>query len=121
MNQSATPPAQLYADIMEYIKDAHDLTSRGQFVELSSLDMRVRTLCEATQHMKVEEAKAFKPQLDEMMQQLHDLQELFMSRRDNLAQEIGEMGKHKQAARAYKQNEAVAARHATPKNEDNDN
>ncbi len=115
---SSHSPQQLYDDIMEYIKDARELTERGQFVELSALDQRVQALCEATQLMRVEDAQQFKPQLDEMMQELSNLQQLFIDRRDGLADELNEMGRHRQAAKAYKQNEATTSQHGSAQSDD---
>lgn len=119
MTEPQSPsPQQLYHDIMEYIKDARELTERGQFVELSALDARVQALCEATQQMQVQDAQQFKPQLDEMMQELSNLQQMFIERRDGLGEELGELGRRRQAAMAYKQNEASNYRHQSGAGDD---
>lgn len=100
----------LYQDIMEYIEDAYEITERGEFVELSSLDARVEQLCLNVQQLSVEESMQFRPKLEEMMSQLAQLQATFSQKRADLGELMTEVGKHKQAAMAYKQQEASAGR-----------
>ncbi len=101
---------QLYSDIMKYIGDAREITQRGEFIELSKLDVRVEQLCKNVQQLSVEESMEFRPKLEEMMMQLAQLQETFAQKRADLGELMTEVGKHKQAAMAYKQQEASAGR-----------
>ena len=105
---------KLYKDLMDYVSDAREMTERGDFVELINLDERVKGLCEAVQNMSVEESMEMKDQLQNMMDELNQLQEMFVEKRDGLAKEITDMNQHKQAARAYKQQEITSAKEGLP-------
>lgn len=111
MTQSQSAQA-LYQDIMDYIGDAREITERGELIELSKLDMRVEELCKQVQQLSVDESMQFRPKLEEMMAQLAHLQEMFAQKRADLGELMTEVGKHKQAAMAYKQQEASASRSA---------
>lgn len=113
---------QLYEDIMTYIDDARQIASRGEYMTLSKLDERVARLCAAVQELPVGEASHFTTKLEEMIQELNRLQELFAQKREGLVDDLSVVGKHKQAAMAYKQQEATAARDiaAAPESTDNE-
>lgn len=99
----------LYQDIMTYIKDAREITARGEFVSLDKLDKRVAQLCEAAQQLPVTESAAFADRLEEMVQELNALQQHFGDKRAEIADDINSISRHKQAAMAYKQQEKTAA------------
>lgn len=99
----------LYNDIMTYIRDARDITARGEFVSLDKLDARVAQLCEAAQQLPVTESAAFADRLEEMVAELNALQAHFGEKKSAIASDITSVGKHKQAAMAYKQQEKTAA------------
>lgn len=106
---------QLYNEIREYIRDAREITERGEFIELERLNGRVEKLCDSVHGLKVEEAVKFHDDLQELMKELGELQEIFIARRNGLADELTDVGRHKHAARAYRQQEVVSAREASAK------
>lgn len=100
------PDAQtLFDNIRLYIRDAHEICDRGEFIELSGLDMRVRELCDAIERLETEEAVAYAEDLQAVMDELGALQAIFQQKRDALGEELTGANKHQQAARAYKQSE----------------
>ena len=108
MVSSSAEAQKLYDDVMTYIRDAREITERGEYIVLEKLDERVQNLCLSVQNLKIEDSLSFKDQLVEMMSELNDLQTLYHAKRESLAQDISGVGKHKQAAMAYKQQEATA-------------
>lgn len=106
---------RIYNEIRDYIRDAREITERGQFIELEKLNGRVQELCDSVHKLKVEDATKFQDDLQQLMQELSELQHLFVERRDSLADEITGVGQHKKAAKAYKQQEAVSVRAAVEK------
>ena len=110
MSKTATleETRKLYNEVRDYIQEAREIAERGEFTELHSLDERVHGLCTQMQHMKVRDAQVLKDDLDVLMKDLTELQELFMAQRELLSDEITGVGKHKHAAKAYKQQEVTS-------------
>lgn len=100
----------LLASLNEYIADAKDIVERGEYMELAGLDERVKTLCDSVMSLKVEESMSFADELDATMKELDSLQKMFVQSRDKLASDMQDVGKHKQAAVAYKQSETAPHR-----------
>lgn len=102
----------LYRDIMAYIKEATRLMKNGDYIELVGLEDQVTKMCQIVQGLSIEESMSMRDDLDRMMQDLDALQALFMESRDRIAKELGSVGKHRQAALAYKQSENTSIRAA---------
>lgn len=108
MSDISSEAEKLYHDVMEYIDDAREMTERGEFIALEKLDERVKKLCVTIQGLKIEESMGYRESLASMMDELNDLQVLYESKKTALAREISDVGKHKQAVMAYKQQEVTA-------------
>jgi|GEM_PF-2978979 len=102
----------LYRDIMGYIHEATKLVKNGDYIELVGLEEQVTKMCQIVQNLSVEESMSMRDDLDRMMEELDALQALFMKTRDRVAKELGSVGKHRQAALAYKQSENTSIRAA---------
>ena len=114
MNEKATMSKvdveALLNGLNDYIAQAKEILERGDYLELEGLDDQVKALCDSVMSLQVEESLSFADELDATMKELDGLQALFMESRDQLADDMQGVGKHKQAAMAYKQSETAPHR-----------
>lgn len=108
---------ELFDGVRDYIKDAHEIMERGEFIELDGLDGRVAELCEAIVSMPQDQAADYATELEALMGELNVLKDMFEQGKASLAEELSGVNQHKQAASAYNTSTIMAAK-TKPKGED---
>ena len=107
MTQTA-PIRETFKGIEAYINEANEIISKGDVVELNSLEDRVREMCDAIAAMSKDEAKEHKKDLERLMGDLQKLQTTLIENRDELQTELSGVHSHSAASQAYHKSGALA-------------
>ena len=91
----------LIADLNGYIREASELLSEGEYVELLELENRVADICERMKHMPVGSAKEYAKPLEDIKAKLDLLQEAMHDHKSQLNDEINSLSVQKRASHAY--------------------
>lgn len=100
-------PDRLFDQIRDYVRTAREYAERGEYFELAGFDNQVRRLCLSIQSLDKSRAQEYFDELTFLMQQLNELQDIFLEARDGLANEMQGLNTHKKASSAYAKSQSI--------------
>ena len=92
----------LFKDIEHFVKQSRDMLASGAMLEMHGLDEQGRSLCELVIQLSQEERIAASDRMQHMLGELKALGEAMIETRDQLAEEVRQLGQSKKAVHAYK-------------------
>lgn len=94
-------PAELIAAAREMMARTHEDIQAGKPVNLTSFEAQVRELCDSLTALPRAESAVFRSDLEQLVNELGQLSEALIHRRDAIKNELQGMSRKAQAHQAY--------------------
>jgi hypothetical protein len=90
------------------------LQLRGGMVDLSPVEVSIRTYCEAIAALPLETARQYAPDLQAITEKMNALEHELKQARDTVQQKLSELGQHHKAHVAYKKSDGIGEKRVAP-------
>lgn len=101
MNSPLTDPKTLLSEIGTQLSEAEDTLKRGEQTTLEGVDTLVQRLCEHVATLSEEDARTFRPVLDELYTRIEAIGNTLRSQQQDLQNQMSSVQHHRDAAAAY--------------------